>query len=87
MSGKLQSEGRGRGGVSHRQSQPGDNTSVLMGLSLAIICPQMFFPLPNFRLVRVEVYPELLHEAGRLQVGGDPGGGGGGEAALLQARD
>lgn len=87
MSGKQQSEERGRDGVSHRQSQPGDNTSVLMGLSVAIICPQMFFPLPNFRFGRVEVYPELLREAGWFQVGGDPSGGDCSEATIFQASD
>lgn len=50
MSGKQQSEGRGRGGVSHSQSQPGDNTSILMGLSVGIIWPQMFFPSPTSSL-------------------------------------
>ena len=35
-----------------------------MGLSVGIIWPQMFFSLPNFLFVRVEVHPELLREAG-----------------------
>ncbi len=43
MSGKQQSKGGG-GAFSHSQSQPGDNTSILMGLSAGIIWPQMFFP-------------------------------------------
>lgn len=78
--GNSKARGGGGGGVSHSQSQPGDNTSILMGLSVGIIWPQMFFPLPNFLFVRVEVYPELLHEAGPsspllVQVGFDPSRG------------
>lgn len=45
MSGKQQSSKVGGGATfSHRQSQWGDNTSMLMGLSIGIIWPQMFFP-------------------------------------------
>ena len=69
MSGKQQSKGGGGGGggggtFSHSQSQPGDNTSILMGLSAGIIWPQMFFPpassLSAWSLSRRPTYPNLL---------------------------